>query len=294
MTQIKATVIQDSHANDKRIVSFELEYPRFIHSELMTHRVFSRNAASSRAIPIATMNENIRQNPAMPVSWGMNNPGMQSKSEANIDTATAAEGIWHMAKDSATAFSTALSNIGIHKQISNRITEPFSVMKTIVTSTEWDNWFELRNHPDAQPEIRALAVAMLEAMDKSKPIYLREDDWHLPYINRIFDSLGNLKYFIDNEELLVGDAKMLSVSCCAQVSYRKNDMSMEKALSIYSKLVDMRPFHASPFEHQATPIPSVDNIMEVHDWPAGVTHMDRYCNLGSGNFYGWIQLRQLM
>ena len=82
--QMEVKVIADSISESgKRITTFQLKYPRFIHSEVMTHRVFSRNASSSRAIPVKKMIEQVRNNPAMPIHWGANQSGMQAKNELN-------------------------------------------------------------------------------------------------------------------------------------------------------------------------------------------------------------------
>lgn len=135
---------------DKTLTTYELEYPRFIHAELMTHRVFSRNSASSRAIPVKAMLENIQQNLAMPVHWGKNQAGMQAKEE--LDDAVKAGAImqWKFAATDALFRANSLNELGTHKQIVNRITEPYQHMKVVVSATEWNNWFALRNHPDAQ------------------------------------------------------------------------------------------------------------------------------------------------
>lgn len=289
---IKATIIKDSTNKGKRITTFELEYPRFIHSEMLTHRLFSRNAASSRAIPIATMNDNIRANPAMPFKWGINKAGMQASEQLPEDQVADAKYLWNWAKNDAIAHSENLVRLGLHKQITNRITEPFQHMKTIVTATEFGNWFELRNHPDAQPEIHELARLMLEAMHSSQPQELCLKDWHLPYIDTEYLE-GKLTYSLEDKLLTVDEARRISVSCCAQVSYRKNDTSLEKANSIFLKLRDMVPFHASPFEHQATPMHFHSDIYG-DKWEKGITHMNRQGYFGSGNFYGWIQYRQLI
>jgi thymidylate synthase ThyX len=291
---ISATILQDSIANGVRITTFELIYNRFIHSELMTHRVFSRNAASSRAIPIKTMNNNIQSNPAMPIHWGKNQAGMQAGQELEQDDANECHFIWLEAMHSAVKFSNILAELGLAKQAANRITEPFSHMKTIVTSTEWSNWYELRAHPDAQPEIQELAKAMWVEHIGSEPLELKEGEWHLPYIHleRVGDkltySVGDVLYTLD-------EAKRLSVSCCAQVSYRKNDLSLEKADAIYDRLVNMKPFHASPFEHQASPLVYDRDNWDLYDeWPIGSTHIDKYGNFWSNNFREWLQNRSLM
>ena len=292
---IKATIIADSVSahTGQRITTFELEYPRFIHSELMTHRQFSRNAASSRAIPIDKMIEQVILNPAKPVHWGLNQSGMQAKDEqADIEACNEA---WCNARDSAIYHATQLKNLGLHKQIVNRVLEPFQMIKTLVTATSFDNFFNLRCHKDAQPEIKQLADLMYQAMQESEPEVLEVGEWHTPYVNHsrhgvddileyyIWDNNGNVKYLTTEEAIKI------SCSCAAQVSYRKNDTSIEKALSIYDKLVGSEPKHSSAFEHCATPI---DNTRRT---PEGITHWSRGAMIPySGNFTNWLQYRQLI
>lgn len=285
---IKATIIADSVSEHtgQRITTFELEYPRFIHSELMTHRVFSRNAASSRAIPIDKMIEQVVFNSAKPIHWGLNQSGMQAKDEqADVDACNEA---WCNARDSAIHHATQLKNLGLHKQIVNRVLEPFQVMKTLVTATSFDNFFNLRCHKDAQPEIRELANKMYQAMQESRPEVLCAGEWHTPYVQheRI---RGDLIYIIDGKIASTEEAIKVSCSCAAQVSYRKSDTSIEKALAIYDKLVNSSPVHASAFEHCATPIP-----LSAPEQPEGLTHVTVDKKICSGNFTNWVQYRQLI
>lgn len=305
---ITAKIIQDSiseHTN-QRICTFELEYPRFIHGEVMTHRLFSRNAASSRAIPINRMIELVENNPAMPVHWGKNQAGMQAKEELNKDEQKTAKLIWLNARDNAVASAEHLSNLGTHKQITNRILEPFQMIKVLVTSTSFDNFFNLRCHEDAQPEIHTLADEMYKSFISSTPTELKAGEWHLPYIERVRTPEGTLQYFTYEDgianQLNIDDAIKISCSCAAQVSYRKNDTSIEKALRIFDKLVQADPVHASAFEHCASPIEYnvqkgimlMNNPVNWSSWEEGITHMDKKTNLCSGNFINWIQYRQLI
>lgn len=295
---IKATIIQDSISTQgNRIITYELEYPRFIHAELMTHRQFSRNAASSRAIPVDRMHKHIEDNPALPVYWGKNQAGMQAKEELEGNELLVATNLWHRAKERALAYAKELLDIGMHKQIANRVTEPFQMMKTIVTSTEWSNWDWLRFHADAQPEIHELAKVMIDMRQLSYPMKLVPGEWHLPYISRNYNLLNNMEYWDQSgEKLTLEDAKKVSASCCAQVSYRKLDDSLEKAKDIFNRLIHSEPMHASPIEHQATPMFNDRAIFSKNTagWEPGVTHMNRAGFLGSGNLYGWIQYRQLI
>lgn len=292
---ISATIIQDSISKDGiRLITFELEYPRFIHAELMTHRMFSRNAASSRAIPVAKMHHIIETNPATPVWWGKNQSGMQAKEE--VEDIQYAKNTWMHAVRSALACSNDLLAAGLHKQITNRVTEFAQMMKTIVTATDWDNWFDLRKHPDAQPEIHELAVCMDKAMNDSVPMPIKEGEWHVPYIDRFVSNMGHMSYTSDGVTVSEVDAIKISASCCAQVSYRNNDMSLEKAREIFDKLINSWPQHASPIEHQATPMKFSKMIFNKHppEWEQGISSVNRNSDFYSGNLRGWKQYRHLI
>ena len=284
---ITANVVQDSYSNGVRITTLELEYPRFIHAELLTHRQFSRNSASSRAVPVGTMIDMVLANPAQPVWWGKHQSGMQAREE--IDDTSVAKTYWNAARYSAVDYAETLKDLNLHKQIVNRITEPFQMIRVVVTATEFANFFELRDHEDAQPEIRTLAHAMGIAMQASKPMHLQAGDWHVPYVTRRQDESGQVFY---GDEIVLdrASAKLISASCCAQVSYRLSDRSLEKAQRIAKSLLQARPWHASPFEHQATPMRSGSFV----DIEQGVTHMDTLNTLWSANFRKWIQHRQLL
>jgi thymidylate synthase ThyX len=291
---ISAKIIADSFnpTFDARITTFELVYPRFIHGELMTHRVFSRNAASSRAIPIDKVIELVEATPAMPVHWGANQAGMQAKEE--VVGKELAKLLWLNARDSAVANARLLQKAGLHKQIVNRVLEPFQLIKTIVTATQWNNWFWLRDHVDAQPEIAELAAVMAIAYDASAPELLVNNEWHVPYVKTLVSPYQGRIYLdeLDNY-ITVEEARMISASCCAQVSYRKNDGSLEKASMVFDRLINSVPVHASPVEHIATPIPYESFAGDYLDIE-GVTHIDKNNVPHSGNFHGWIQFRQLI
>lgn len=301
--QIEAKIIAHSKSavDGKEIVTYELIYPRIVHAELLTHRLFSRNAASSRAIPVTKVIEMVRENPAMPVRFGANQAGMQDKGAEHYGPVTlpvgygynaqiSGRGAWVMAANDAADYAEAFSEAGYHKQIANRLLEPFQWMKTIVTATELDNWFWLRKHPDADPTIAALAEAMWEALQNSTPIELQPGDWHVPYYGS-----GCWQAADEGQGVSLEDALAISSSCCAQVSYRKLDDTIEKAKSVYERLVGSKPVHASPFEHQASPMRVPTLWGDLGDmWEEGVTHLDKQGNFWSGNFMGWIQHRQLI
>jgi hypothetical protein len=260
-----AVVIKDSISPaGVRLVTVELAYPRFIHSELMTHRMFSRNAMSSRAVPVAKMIEQVRDRAAKPIHWGANQPGMQAKAELEGEKLYVAQTLWQLAALQMADIAEEMNHIGLHKQVANRVLEPFQWMHTIVTATEWDNFFNLRRHPDAQPEFQHLANLMWEAFGDSEPTLLQPGEWHLPYVS-------NEEYVALPNEML----KKISSARCARVSYLTHDgqaPEVYKDIELYEKLVGAEPLHASPIEHVATPLKNPD------EW--------------SGNFRGWYQYRK--
>jgi thymidylate synthase ThyX len=296
----------------QRITTFVLTYPRFIHGELMTHRVFSRNAMSSRAVPVNKMIEHVESNTAMPIHWGKNKPGMQASEECNeavtIDLNFLLDGLsykipreeaWNEGMKLAVAVADGFYQSGYHKQIVNRLIEPYQLMRTVVTATTFENWFWLRDHADAMPEIKWLAGLMNDEYKTSNPKTLHDTEWHMPFYNNggvwsgHFETDNGIE--VDRHGVSLENALKVSASCCAQASFRKADESIEKAIMIYEKLVGMEPAHFSPFEHQAKPVdyPYCNDITELKGID-GATHIDVDGNVWSGNFKGWIQHRQLL
>ncbi len=295
---IEVQVIADSiNETGNRITTFQLRYPRFIHSEFMTHRMFSRNASSSRAIPIERVIENVKNNPATPLAWGKNRTGMQSTETLTGNNATKADTAWWQAAISAANHANDMLEIGVHKQFTNRLLEPFQFMHVVCSATEYDNFFNLRIHKDAQPEIRKLATMMHQARTESNPEKLLPGEWHTPYVAHKRQKDGTLSYgddgeFGNNHEL----ALQVSASCCAQISYRNMDTSIDKAKKIFHHLINSQPMHASPIEHQATPMANthINTVAEIgNDNNKGATHADGAGNLWSANYKGFIQYRQL-
>lgn len=291
MSQCSAKVIADS-VNEKgnRLTTIECEYPRFIHAEVMTHRMFSRNAQSSRAVPVSST---IKTNKisVKPYVWGKNQAGMSSKEVLTGLKKNLASLVWNMTAKLCFSSSWLLSKIGLHKQWANRMTEWCSTIKVVITATEWQNFFWLRLDEDAaQPEIVELAQAILGAMNNSNAERLEVGQWHLPYIN-VTRYKGEDLYYDSNDNLLtLEEAKQISASCTAQISYRKLNDSKVKAIEIYGRLFSGPIPHESPVEHQGTP------ISEEHTFTgtSGITHVDVEGDFWSANFKGWIQLRQIM
>jgi hypothetical protein len=282
-----AKIIADSIGVDApRLVTFELQYPRIIHAEFMTHRVFSRNASSSRAIPIQRMIENVLANTAMPAEWRMNEGGMQGFTVADEHTAEAARRVMVMAAQSAVNFAKQLDCMGLHKQHVNRLTEPFQYIKVVVTSSQWKNFFGLRDHEAADPTIQKLARLMHEAFNASTPTLLSDNEDHLPYITEADSDRAEIFRTESGSQLtLIDILRRMSAARCARVSYNnfKGEVpKVESDLKLFDKLVVSQPVHASPTEHQASP----DIFLGVN---SGWRFPERH-----GNLVGWQQFRKFI
>lgn len=319
-SNITAKIVVDSISETgKRITTFELEYPRYIHCELLTHRMLSKNCSSSRAIPIEKMLGYIENNMAVPVYLGRNKSGMQAVEE--IEDKEPALRFWKNSFTGVKSTVNLLTKLGLHKQISNRLTEPYQMMKVVVTATEWDNFFNLRIDKDAQPELVMLADKMFIAMQGSTPKTLKAGQWHLPYVDSVesdekpvVSSRDNDQYYFltDNDgnnlgEVFLEDAIKISVASCAAVSYRTENMTLAKADKIFDMLINAENLHSSPFEHVAKPIigedlysvdytnPNLqDRVKNTLSAVKGITHINSKGEFCSGNFTGWIQYRHLL
>ncbi len=295
---IKSEIVADSiSSKGHRLTTFVLEYPRMVHSELMTHRVFSKNSASSRAIPFEKFVQTIKENPAMPEFWGKNQSGMQAleelddkikkhgsaswQSEPVFTDKEYAKVLWLDARDNAIKEATKLYELGVHKQIVNRILEPWFHIRIILSGTEFGNWFALRAHKDAQPEIQALAHSMLKNYNDSTPKICKVGDWHIPFGDKIdserllplaneFFKLNNIAFWSEAENQL---KIKIAIARCARVSYYnfegKDDY--EADIKLCDRLFGNNPKHLSPTEHVAQAIDGSEFI---------------------GNFRGWRQYRK--
>lgn len=285
-----------------RGTTLELTYPRIVHSEFMTHRILSKNASSSRAVPIKDFVKLARETPAKPVEWGSNNPGMRSETLLDVEAAGEVERLWEDAARNAAESAEKMDALGAHKQIANRLLEPFQFMRTVVTGAEWNNFNWLRVDKDADPTIHELAKCMKEAMIASTPENLKFGQWHTPYVQHVtHPETGGFAYAVDGEDglvyLTVEEALAISASCCAQVSYRRLNSTKDKALDIFGRLLSGNKVHASPFEHQLTPLPYHFYEKDLHqpwNWPKGVTSVTKNLDYYSGNIKGFVQHRQLL
>ena len=277
----------DHNHND--LITFHLMYPRFIHSEMMTHKDFSRSAASSRAIPVRKMLSQVWNKPAMPIHWGKNQPGMQAAHAIQGWKKTVLKNLWMMCGRAVCVFVWVAMKMGLHKQVANRMLEPWQLMQVTLTTCKLANFYNLRIHEAAQPEIRHLATLMRLAHHASEPQILRAGDWHLPWITEedIAEAESRVKSRKEQTELL----KKWSAARCARSSYANFDgkRSIDGDLTTYSKLVDSEPVHASPCEHQATPDQQITAVVTSEN----TTTMQRQWKNPSlhGNLTGYIQYR---
>jgi thymidylate synthase ThyX len=233
-----AKVIADSIASGVRLTTMEVTFPRIILAEFNTHRMFSRNSASSRAIPVSKRIDVVRENPYVPEAFLANQKGMQAGGALDEWDNDAARSIWLRARDEAVESATLLAQLGVHKQWANRLLEPFSWTTVVVTATEWENYFNLRISSLAQPEIRRVSELMRDAMAASKPVKKRVGEWHLPYVQPL--EYGSLV-----------DLRKMSVARCARVSYLTQDGRADPNadIALHDRLASAR--HMSPFEHVA-------------------------------------------
>lgn len=321
--RIYAKILADSISPEGfRLTTMEISYPRIILAELNTHRMLSKNSSSSRAIPANKMFENLT---GMPVSFGANQAGMQAGKNLDENVWNPDKGwyslsnisAWEAARKDALAWAKAFSEAGYHKQVFNRLTEPFQMMKTVISGTEWDNFFWLRNDESADPTLQELARCMQEVRNRSEPEKLHQGEWHLPYISTARVADNRLYYIEENNKetyLTLDEAIIVSCARCAAVSFRNVDYDLEKSKQVFDRLLNGGKIHGSAFEHCATPIaPKYLHYYNQHDdiglvetkkcvnipsapstWQNGISHIDKGSNLWSGNFKGWIQYRKTL
>lgn len=289
------------------LVTMHLHYPDIIHGEVMTHRVFSRNARSMRAVPVQTMLKEVRENPFVPWHWGKNQKGMQAAEECNspvrfgYETITTGIGqfedlvdvsreeAWLRAANLAADAAEAFADAGYHKQVANRLIAPFTWKHTLISSTSWANFLHLRDHEDAEPHFHDLAGLVREALAGAEYQKLAPGQWHLPYITEAdYDAALTAPDELGTDpgiRLL----QKLSVARSARISYAPfdGDASIERELERYNLLVGSEPLHASPTEHQAQP-DEVENVTADGTREYFNEHL-------SGNFApGWIQYRKTL
>lgn len=325
MTTISCETILTSNlaGTSKRLSTFLWTYPRWIHAEGRTHRVISigedfeilaptpspmecvdlsRNAASSRAIPVQKMINAILADPAVPLFWGKNVAGMQHKEELGPVERQRAYDIWMKSMESQIAYAKEMCALGIddesrpisaHKQIVNRMLEPYMHIKVLVSATEWSNFIGLRDHGDAEPHIQLLAQATRQELEKPAMQELEPGQWHTPFVaGDEWESFPHDSPIID-EDLINQQTIKLSVARCASTSYKTVDgfdMTLDRATALHDKLVSATPLHASPCEHVA----QADLLYIAHEDKAG-WHPERWENPKQhGNFVGFRQYRKML
>lgn len=264
-----AKVLADStNCCDNRLTTMELTYPRCVHSEFLTHRMFSRNAASSRAIPVEKMIEQVERDPFIPIHWGKAQKGMQAYEVMNELEAKLCLAEWNSARLHSVENVKWLVRYGLHKQIANRLLEPWIWITVIATGNEgsWNNFFALRCHHEAEPHIQAIAYMARDMRNQSTPQKLSDGQWHLPLIG-----------FEGDELLSVEDQVKVSVGRNARISYLTHDgrRDVQADIDLHDRLLASK--HFSPFEHVAC-----SSRISVCDWWQG--------NLGSG----WEQYRKTL
>lgn len=285
---LKATILKDSIGKEgsaPRLTTFLLEFPRYILAEFNTHRMFSRNAASSRAIPVSKRLEMVAQDPVIPVEWGLDQPGMQAPKLAEGETLVAAVHIWENACRDAASHARKLADLGISKQIVNRLLEPFVSVQVLMTSTArgLENFFALRADPKPDPAMRALAGLMLWNYNNHTPEPLAPGEWHIPFGDDMYPDLP--------EEVRL----KVAVARAARLSYNNFDgsRSLEKDLALHDRLaVDG---HWSSFEHCAQVMPEGGiPLPDPNEGGGSVVHTGSKAPACLwGNLPGWIQLRKL-
>lgn len=293
-------VIQDSiNTSGNRLITYEIETYRYIWAEVLTHKMLNKNAQSSRAVPVNSVLSINESDPVTPIVWGKNKGGMSATEVLEGSELNSAQTLWLMAADSAFAYSKKISEIGLHKMWANRLTEPFSRIKVVMSGTEWDNFEWLRDDPEAaQPEIVDLARKIKEAKASSTPLLLKAGWAHVPYVTRRV-IMDDMFYEVEgNGYVSLDTALKISASCCGQVSYRKLDDSFGKAMDIYNRLFDGPKPHFSPAEHQGIAMQNtkqgvVSRVLNL-PWEEGVSHVDREGCFWSANLKGFIQHRKLL
>lgn len=290
-TRCLAKILADSVSPDGvRLTTMEVVMPRIVLAEFNTHRIllpdgqlffpFSRNSASSRAIPVETMLRRVVEDPYVPEQWDRNGAGMQGHGIIEGDSAEDCKAVWLRARDLAVAQARQLLQLSVHKQTTNRLLEPFLWHTVIVTATEWDNFFHLRDHDAAHPAIRNTAKAMREAQLASTPKFVDYGEWHLPLVDE------------RDADLSIDDKVKVSCARCARVSYLTHDgrRDPQADIDLYDRL--WRGGHMSPTEHVARPMTGDDAWSVVRQTGMVGGHNPVPSKTFAGNFRGWVQLRK--
>lgn len=283
MTITSAKVIADSVSPEGvRLTSIEVTMHRFVLAEANTHRVFSRNSASSRARPVSKVLDSFEHDLASPIEWPSEQPGMQGGTALEGDDLVLAQALWlQVQADTVKRIRQYLGVIqeeypgtdskgrpewmshALHKSLVNRLMEWGLWHVALISSTEWDGFWaqrSRRNSKLAQPEMAAAADSMYDAFEDSTPTLLSHGEWHLPYVH--LDDYDLMLAYAQDHQISPADTfglpKRVSSSRCARTSYLTQDGKRDIAQDIdvlYNRLTTASPLHASPLEHPATPVP---------------------------------------
>ena len=265
-----------------RLTTMEVTLPRIVLAEFNTHRMLSRNSASSRAIPVEKMIRMVEEHPYIPTHWGKNQKGMQADQELTPEEQEKAKTAWLAARGRAIEWTKTMLDVGVHKQITNRLLEPFMWHTIIVSATDWDNFFHLRCHKDAHPEIRKAADLMKVAMDLSTPAPLEFHQWHLPLTTEE-----------ERKSVPTQDLIKISIGRCARVSYLTHDgqRDLDADVELFKRLLSSG--HMSPLEHVARPTMIEDLPDRSENWEDQEQKvLERAAKHYFGNFRGWLQYRK--
>ena len=258
---------------EDRLTTFQITFPRIILAEINTHRMLSRNSASSRAIPVKKSLEALMLDPFVP-TFAKNQPGMTPG--AILNDQEVAHNLWISAKAEAETHAAALASIDVHKVWANRLLEPFKWHTSIVTGTDWYNYFALRTAPDAQAEFRRIAVMMEAALAESVPQKLHEGQWHLPLVTEQ-EKTPDCNYSATHGSWWVNAD--FSAGRCARVSYLTHDGKRDIRADFDLALKLKESGHMSPFEHQATPFGISDQNLLVDITHKLNTHLYQYSSI---------------
>ncbi len=311
---IQAKIIADSiNPQGNRLTTFIVTFPRIILAEFNTHRMFSRNSASSRAIPFEKMVKSVQENPFIPIAWQKEHKGMQGTEYiSDVKRLELINEEWLRARDKAILSASRLANgfiatdypdeeenIPLTKQLCNRLLEPFMWHTVIMTSGKegLENFFNLRDHEAAEIHIQELAKRMLEVYNESTPKQLQTDEWHIPFGDDIDTIKLDSVFKVGKGPMNRLEAKIqIATAMCARVSYtvvgeESKEPNYENDIKLHDKLLESG--HFSPFEHCAKAMSDTEYSNFVKgDTSKAKQGSDIYgwCN----NFKGFIQYRYLI
>lgn len=306
-------ILASTGPNNKPIYTLRLRYPRIIHGEIMTHRVFGRNARSSRAVPFKTMLAELISTPFIPWHWGKNQSGMQAEFEnenpvhsfvrldINEDGVVGQgyftrEEAWRNSCNWAIEAASSFDKAEYHKQNVNRLIEPFSWIDVLLTSTEWENFLWLRDHEHAEPHLQDLAKLVLQALSEADVKELEPGQWHMPYITPDDRRWAGFKTDAETQDYW-NFLNKISAARCARISYKPFDgnASYEKEIERYEMLIGSDRVHASPLEHQGTPdyLTGYTSTGEAYGVPSKMIPIWANQHL-HGNLVGYVQARKIV